>query len=505
MSDARLVEESALVASNRGDGPAAERCRYIVTDLTPFLPGFVTFLPHFAPLLNNHFHTAPSPEAQIALMVISTHAHTAMTSEGPGQPGSLRPPPKKNFFRKPAWATAAANASAPILEDDDPFSRSRDTYAQIKEQEARKREVKAAEDKRAQTEEQERQKTEQERRTRTDSDLEEDENDTPKKRVRLSDQSEGYSGDYNIINSDDINLSASHGEPPDDRTRSQSEVVGVPQSEPSKNGWLPIELTNTSNVVDLMENDDEALLETNHDRSTPATPALSVDHVVSGSREPSVSPSLAQEYSASYPSAEPDAAAQTFRTDSSSKPSPTAEPICSPLPQVDPLPVPDPVLRILITSRMPDTSPLIVARKSSQRLKEVRLAWCAKQGFDEQTTTSVFMTYRRRRLFDLTTCRSLGVRVNELGEVYIKGQDQFPGDENAQLHMEVVTQQMFDDDKKAREQKAKSPEIEAQTADEEVSQPLAGTKIVLKAQGFEEYKLIVKPVSIFGFARIDNH
>lgn len=424
-----------------------------------------------------------------------------MTSEGPGQPGSLRPPPKKNFFRKPAWATATANASAPILENDDPFSRSRDTYAQIKEQEARKREVKAAEEKRTQAEQQERRKIEQERRTRTDSDLEEDESDTPKKRRRLSEQSEieGISGDHNTIGSDDINLSASHGEPPDNRTRSQCEGVSVPQLEPSKDGSLLIELPNTSNLVDVMEDDNEALLETNYERSTPATPALSVDHVVSGSREPSVSPSLAQEYSASYQSAEPDSTAQAFSADSFSKPSPTAEPIYSPSPQVDPLPAPDPVLRILITSRMPDTSPLIVARKLSQRLKEVRLAWCAKQGFDEQTTASVFLTYRRRRLFDLTTCRSLGVRVNELGEVYIKGQDQFPGDENAQLHMEVVTPQMFDEDKKAREQKAKSPEVEAQTADEEVSQPSAGTKIVLKAQGFEEYKLIVKPVSVLDF------
>lgn len=79
-----------------------------------------------------------------------------MTSEDRGEADISRPPPKKSFFRKPAWATAVATASAAppaITTINDPFSRTQETYAQIKDQEARKKERKAAKRAKADAEE----------------------------------------------------------------------------------------------------------------------------------------------------------------------------------------------------------------------------------------------------------------------------------------------------------------------------------------------------------------
>ncbi|GKZ40163.1 hypothetical protein AbraIFM66950_002731, partial [Aspergillus brasiliensis] len=69
----------------------------------------------------------------------------------------------------------------------------------------------------------------------------------------------------------------------------------------------------------------------------------------------------------------------------------------------------EPIVQILITSRIPNTRPLIVRRKMNQSLKDVRLAWCNRQHFNKEMQDSVFLTWKGKRLFDVTTCRSLGV------------------------------------------------------------------------------------------------
>ncbi|KKY29006.1 hypothetical protein UCRPC4_g00195 [Phaeomoniella chlamydospora] len=67
----------------------------------------------------------------------------------------------------------------------------------------------------------------------------------------------------------------------------------------------------------------------------------------------------------------------------------------------------DPVCRILLTSPIPGTNPIIVERRASQRLKEVRDYWCKRQGFDEAFSRTVFLTWRLHKLFDISTCKSL--------------------------------------------------------------------------------------------------
>ncbi|KAJ9300226.1 hypothetical protein DTO271G3_2343 [Paecilomyces variotii] len=104
--------------------------------------------------------------------------------------------------------------------------------------------------------------------------------------------------------------------------------------------------------------------------------------------------------------------------------------------------VEDPIIQILITSNIENTMPLIVRRKMSQRLRDVRLAWCKRQGFDKDMTASVFLTWKGRRLFDVTTCKSLGIgRQNRASSQGLWDVNDELGDkeETMQIHVEAVT------------------------------------------------------------------
>lgn len=61
-----------------------------------------------------------------------------------------------------------------------------------------------------------------------------------------------------------------------------------------------------------------------------------------------------------------------------------------------PTPPPDPPIQLLITSRIPDTKDMIVYRKLSQNIADVRKAWCKRQGLTEERTRDVFFIHRMR-------------------------------------------------------------------------------------------------------------
>ncbi|KAJ9619406.1 hypothetical protein H2204_012682 [Knufia peltigerae] len=67
----------------------------------------------------------------------------------------------------------------------------------------------------------------------------------------------------------------------------------------------------------------------------------------------------------------------------------------------------DPHIRIMIRSEIPNTQSLIVKRKASQPLKQVKEFWCKRWQLDDKTTRKVFFTWRGTRLFDSTTMRGI--------------------------------------------------------------------------------------------------
>ncbi|KAK5016313.1 hypothetical protein LTR39_002148 [Cryomyces antarcticus] len=180
-----------------------------------------------------------------------------------------------------------------------------------------------------------------------------------------------------------------------------------------------------------------------------------------------------------------------------------------------PLPPPDPVIQLLVTSRLPDTAPLIVHRRLSQRLQEIRLEWCRRQNFDAATTASVFLIYRMRRTYDVTTCKSLGIGVDGTGNVVIKGDDNLnfaDGGEGNKIHMEAVTEQIYREmraEKEAERLKGTqhvdaAAEAEEEAREQEVREAAARAqekasqiRLTLKGKGLKELKLIVKPDTTF--------
>ncbi len=158
-----------------------------------------------------------------------------------------------------------------------------------------------------------------------------------------------------------------------------------------------------------------------------------------------------------------------------------------------PPPAPDPVLQILITSTIPNTEPLIVNRKLSQRLKEVRITWTERQQFTTDFAESVFLTWRGRRLFDVASCKSLGIIVDSNGNIRTRGDSL--EDLDGKIHMEAMTAEIFQAYKKAKmHEVAEGMEAPAEETvfKEEKKEPQI--RIILKARGFADVKLIVKPV-----------
>lgn len=154
----------------------------------------------------------------------------------------------------------------------------------------------------------------------------------------------------------------------------------------------------------------------------------------------------------------------------------------------------DPVVDILITSKMADTKPVMVKRKLSQRLKEAKHGWCDKQTIPDQTKeefrNSVFLMWRNHKLHDTTTSHSLGVSVGEDGElIYPVGMD-FEG----KIHLFAWTESAYQIYQTREAEKARKEEA---FKEGKVEEPPAAVKIrlILKAKGMPDFKLFARPAT----------
>jgi hypothetical protein len=164
---------------------------------------------------------------------------------------------------------------------------------------------------------------------------------------------------------------------------------------------------------------------------------------------------------------------------------------------------PDPAVQILVTSPIPNTNPLIVHRKLSQRLQEIRQVWCSKQGFSKDFSDGVFFVYRMRRVYDATTCRSLGLDIDAFGNIVLKGAEGKEGVEK--VHLEAMTEEVLREAKKEREREKEgrgNGEIPIGDGDasagvqQEAGEEAEGRiRLILKAKTRKDFKIIVKPVS----------
>lgn len=163
-------------------------------------------------------------------------------------------------------------------------------------------------------------------------------------------------------------------------------------------------------------------------------------------------------------------------------------PIQSPQP-VKPAEVPtdDPIVQIMISSEIANTKPLLVHRKMSQRLRDVRLAWCSRQNFDPQIQASIYLTWKGRRLFDVTTCRSLNINSGK-NSAAIPGidDDSFADQKELRIHMEAVTDLPLPVNQTITSPGNDKPLTAPQSPEDDQGEPM---KLVLRSPGYDDFRI----------------
>lgn len=399
--------------------------------------------------------------------------------------GTNHMPPKRSLFNKPSWSKPHA-----LINDTDLFHRSNQTYVDLATEAERQRKKKRA-------------RKERERARQAENE------GRAGKRLRVS---ESEDDDSDSSSSDDSSRPTEPIHTHNKATESKNEQDPRAGS-PAKPEHSPKSLlkryeakvaANQSNVtgkernvgaqiLDLEDDQDEVSEKDSEPEITivrPPEPVIEDDEPVSDDEFPELARQARERarrkrLEEDMASASPDlAASQDGRLHQSQNLHPPTPP---------PIP-PDPVIQILITSSIPDTVPLIVNRLVSQRLKDVRLAWTQRQQFSSEFSDKVFLTWRRKRLFDVTTCKSLGITAGPNGGVLAKGE--YVGDDEGRIHMEAMTSEILEAHKKAERQDLQdSGDIDADQNDV-VEQKEPQIKIICKAKGFDDFKLIVKPVCI---------
>lgn len=156
--------------------------------------------------------------------------------------------------------------------------------------------------------------------------------------------------------------------------------------------------------------------------------------------------------------------------------------------------LPDPTIQILITSLIPSTKPLLVHRKMSQSLREVRVEWCKRQGLTPELQASVYLTWKGRRLFDVTTCRSLGIRTEFKLDLSGEDHDYGPWPENLRIHMEAVTE-----DAVLLNRRGSAPSGGSQapptplSPGQDQNEPM---KLILRSPGFDDLRIKARPKTL---------
>lgn len=411
-------------------------------------------------------------------------------------------PSKPFIFNQPSWSNPQQIGTA-----DDFFHRSNQTYVDITAESERRRKAREARKRRLQ-------KTDGATKERT------------VKRQRVSDESED---DDSSSGYEETNQARKHETEADLKSVASDHVVS---SSPKKPTLCPqslskryedtitaskvnVKIPHPSNVIDLEEEEDneEAISRNVKEANEDGEDSIEVTHVkvsippdedefpvsddefadlARKAREKARRKRLEEEFTSTTPDSLPSTAEDGDPQRSQSSYHPILQPSVS-----------EPVVQILITSRLTGTEPLIVCRRLSQRLKDVRIAWCQRQGFEPDFIHKVFLTWKGKRLFDVTTCKSLGIVADANGDI---SRDQSAGDDGAQVHMEAMTSELFDELQKQKRrgmiENDGNEDENVATEDTSVTQKQeVQVRIILKAKGFEDFKLIVKPV---GFAKLNS-
>lgn len=418
-----------------------------------------------------------------------------MFTENSAENGSKPAPFKKSLFNKPTWSKPQTTGNAL-----DFFHRSRQTYVDIAAEGERRRKRKLArkEKERARTANSE----EREGKRRRVSDYSDDDDDQTSSG---SEQEKAVKSPAAKVQPVDSRRSTSPERPqipPTSLLKQYEEITAVPEYKDERKQSDP--RPSQPHIIDLEEGESppRAIQAEDQPESTsvPANqpPKVEDDALLASDEE---FPELARKAreKARQKQLEAEAASTTLdhsQSDTGNRSLRRSYSLQQPTPSPQPI---DDTVSILITSRIANTTPLIVNRRISQRLKDVRVTWCDRQGFTPEATATVFLTWRGKRLFDVTTCKSLGIGVSAEGTIVMKGEKDLLGEEERQIHMEAMTEEILEDFKKSK-RRAIDDEDTEESAKQETEQaerpPEEQVRIILKAKGLDDFKLKVKPVCV---------
>lgn len=148
----------------------------------------------------------------------------------------------------------------------------------------------------------------------------------------------------------------------------------------------------------------------------------------------------------------------------------------------------EPIIEILVTSKIQGTKPVGVKRKLYGKLREVRWAWCDKQVIDgqkmsEEVKESIFLTWKGNKLYDFSNCSGCVE-----GEKLAMGS---VGD--GKVHLEAWTEETFEAWKKGHEAKQRGEREHSEDEPVPEPDPVQRTRLIMKSRDFSDYKLMVKP------------
>jgi Ubiquitin-2 like Rad60 SUMO-like len=165
------------------------------------------------------------------------------------------------------------------------------------------------------------------------------------------------------------------------------------------------------------------------------------------------------------------------------------------------------IVQILIMTKIPNANPLLVNRKVSQPLQQVREVWCSRQNFDQDMTARIIFTWRGKKLYDTTTSTHLldvlkKERARQMGGL---ADDNEEDPSEGRINVEAITRDMYEQQQSRRNREETSVEpkdltdqdIQDGQSIERSSTPKEPKfKVVLNAQGLDAVQLKVRPSTV---------
>lgn len=367
----------------------------------------------------------------------------------------------RSFFNKPAWATKTDDSGTEF------YRRSGQTYSDIvaANREAHRKQKLAAEfaESASSTAAEESRKTKR-RKSDEHEEKPETEGEKPETTSSLKPNNESETEEHHprrsVSTADDESIQSGSPEPSHDNEAQPMTVLSPLHVDSTES-----QSTDQSNIPSTHRNSDDGMqrsrqiIDLDSEDTSSDTPSNPSKHLAKGTN---------------YPPAQP---------------SPTLAPPPPPQP-----PVEDQRVHILITSEIPNTKPLIVQRKISQALKDARLAWCERQGFTEQETSTIQLFWNGVRVFDVSTCRRFEIKSDK--KKFLDIEDD-PDAEQTELkiHMEAVST----DPLMMNRRGPSSPDIggaspaPANPDHEPGNEPM---KLLLKSPGLSDFKIKARPKTL---------